>query len=118
VSLVGAYGIVQASEPLVELLTRRDVFGLRRGLRLKAIKALGNLHDPAVLPRLRHLFRGGLFGVWREERLAAYATLVCYPVESRRPFLERGLRSKDPELRAICVRLEGAELASLDETRA
>jgi HEAT repeat protein len=118
VSLIGAYGIVQASEPLVELLSRRDFWGLRRGLRLKAIKALANLHDPAVLPRLRHLFRGGLFGVAREERLASYSALVCYPVESRRPFLERGRRSKDPELRAICARLEDAALASLEETRA
>jgi HEAT repeat protein len=118
VSLAGAHGLADACDPLRELLSRRDLFGRQRALRLRAIKVLATLRDPS-LPRHPRLFRGGLFGAAREERLAAFAALACYPVEIREPLVARGMRSRDAELKAICLRLQDSAVsARLEETHA
>jgi len=75
-------------------------------LRIKALKALGDLGDPAVLPRLDHYFRSPLFTmVSLEERRAAFRSLSLYPPEARRPYVERGRGTRDPEIRRVCERL-------------
>jgi hypothetical protein len=84
-----------------------DLLGKRRTLRIKALKALGDLGDPAVLPRLDRYFRSPLLTmVSLEERRAAFRSLPLYPPEARRPYVERGLRARDPEIRRLCERLE------------
>src|SRR5689334_21983771 len=52
IMLVGNYGIKEAVQPLLRLLDGKDIFGARRGLRLRAIKALGELADPAALQQM------------------------------------------------------------------
>jgi HEAT repeat protein len=105
--LAGSYGIKEAAAPLLAIVGGFDVLGKRRSLRIKALKALGDLGDPAVLPRLDHYFRSPLFTmVSLEERRAAFRSLPLYPPEARRPYVERGLRTRDPEIRRLCERLE------------
>jgi HEAT repeat protein len=106
ISLVGNYGIKEGIDLLIELLAGRDVFGKRRPLRIRAIKALGELAEPAVLPRMEHLFQESVLP-WpsREERRAAYESLAGYPSEARLAFVERGMRSRDSQIRDICRRL-------------
>lgn len=113
ISLVGAYEIGQAVAPLAALLRRWDFFALRRPVRLRALKTLGRLGDPAALPLLEPFFKERLVQVRaREERIAAFAALADYGAEARRPYLERGLRSRDPEVRAACERVRaGGERA-------
>jgi hypothetical protein len=41
-----------------------------------------------------------------KERRAAFRSLPLYPPEARRPYVERGLRARDPEIRRLCERLE------------
>ncbi|PYQ43218.1 MAG: hypothetical protein DMF77_10670 [Acidobacteria bacterium] len=41
-----------------------------------------------------------------EERRAAFRSLSLYPSEARRPYVERGLRTRDPEIRRVCERLD------------
>lgn len=59
-----------------------------------------------MLARLERFFRD-----WRvplvdvEERRAAYRLLEVYPEEIRAPYVERGRRSRDQVIRAICERL-------------
>lgn len=106
VTMAGNYGIKEAVDPLLEIVADWDVFGRRRSIRVKALKALGELADPDALPRLERFFRN-----WRvplvslDERRTAYRSLQAYPVEARTTWVERGLRSGDEEIRRICVAL-------------
>ena len=109
IALVGNYGIKEAVNPLLQILARRDFFGSRRSIRILAIKALGELAEPEALPQMQHLFSTS-FLPWpnRAERQAAFESLAAYPPEARAPFVERGLRSRDPQIRMICRRLAEA----------
>jgi HEAT repeat protein len=74
---------------------------------VRALKALGELAEPDVLPRLKRFFSDSLLP-WpaREERVAAYESLNGYPLEARAEFVKKGLRSRDPLVREICRRLD------------
>jgi HEAT repeats len=109
VLLTGQHGIAQATDLLVEILLRWDLLGRRRSLRLKALRALADLADPTVLPRLRRFFREWPFPlVAREERRAAYRFLHSYDAAARAPWVARGRRSRDPVIRDICAGLARA----------
>ena len=106
VTLAGNYGIKEAVDPLLEVVADWDVFGRRRSIRVKALKALGELADPVALPRLEHFFRNWLVPlVSLDERRTAYRSLQTYPAEARTTLVERGLRSHDEEIRRICLDL-------------
>lgn len=110
VELAGEHAMAEAAEPLADLLTSWDPFGARRSLRLKALRALGALGEPRVLDRLRHLaHRFALPPTAREERIAFYRSLAGYPVEARRRFVERGLRSGVREIRRLARELAAAD---------
>jgi hypothetical protein len=117
IGLVGSYNITQGVAPLLALLRRWDPLRLRRGVRVHAMRTLGRLADPAALPHLEPWFRDRLSFKPRAERLAAFEALGGYPETARRPFVERGLRSRDAEVRAVCARVTAAPAQrSLDET--
>jgi hypothetical protein len=106
VALAGSYGIKEAVGPLLKIVEGLDLMGKRRSLRVKALKALGELADPSVLPGLERYFANSLVPlVALEERRVAFRSLLSYPPEARRPLVERGLRSRDPEIRRICEAL-------------
>ena len=106
IALVGSYQIKEAVEPLLEVLARGDLFFTRTALRVRAIKALGELAEPLALTELTPFFSNSILP-WpaREERRAAYESLAAYPRDARDLFVTRGLKSRDPEIRAICRRL-------------
>ena len=106
IALVGNYGIKEAVDPLLQILARRDFLGRKRPLRILAIKALGELAEPGALPQMDHLFSTS-FLPWpnRNERKAAFESLAAYPQDARAPFVARGLRSRDPQIRNICRKL-------------
>lgn len=108
IGLVGSYGIKEAVGPLLEIVAGNDIFGVRRPLRVRAIKALGELADPRALPELARFFRRS-FLPWPslQERRAAYESLAGYPPDARGPFIEEGLKSRDATVREICKRLSG-----------
>ena len=106
ISLAGSYAIAEAVEPLLGIVDGWDILGQRRSLRLRALRALGELADPAALPRLEHFFKNRIIPVVsREERRAAYRALQTYPIPAREEIVQRGLRSRDGEIRALCERL-------------
>lgn len=102
--LAGKYGIAEAVEPIVAYLAAWDPLGRRRSVRLKAIRALAAIGDPAALAGLAR-FRGGFhpFGPAIEERRELYRTLPAYPEESYSEWIESGLRSRDPEIRRLAA---------------
>lgn len=103
VLLTGQHGITQATDLLVEILRRWDVLGRRRSIRLKALRALADLGDPAVLPRIAHVFREWPFPIVAlEERRAAYRLLGSYDEAARAAYVARGQRSRDAMIREIC----------------
>jgi HEAT repeats len=106
ISLVGSYGIKEGVDPLLKILAKRDVFASRTQIRVRAIKALGELAQPEALERMKHLFVE-TYLPWPAlpERRAAFETLASYPAEARQPFVEKGLKSRDPIVRDICRRL-------------
>jgi len=105
-TLVGSYGIKEGVGPLLRILKGNDVLGARRSLRLKALRSLGELGDPRALGDLQRFFEPSLLP-WpsRQERQVAWESLQKYPAEARMPFVEKGLRSRDPHVRAICKSL-------------
>jgi hypothetical protein len=109
-TLVASYGIKEAVGPLLKILDGRDVIGAKRVLRIRAIKALGELAEPAALPQLERFFRDP-FLPWPslDERRAAFESLAAYPPEARQQFIEIGLTSRDPHIRSICQRLAAKE---------
>jgi hypothetical protein len=103
VLLSGQHGITQATDLLVEILARWDFLGRRRSLRLKALRALADLADPTVLPRLDRFFRERPFPlVALEERRAAYRLLGSYDPTARARYVARGEKSRDSLIRDIC----------------
>jgi len=106
VAAVATQKIASGRDPLVAFLQQSDRLGRQRALRIQALRALGQLGDPAALPGIRHLFRGLLGGTHADERRAAYASLAFYPQAARQPFVDGGLRSTDGQVRAISARLK------------
>jgi HEAT repeat protein len=106
VELAGQLGDPAMVEPLLELLAPWDLRGRRRAVRVAALHALGRVGRPEALPRLARYFRTG-WGPFppAAERRAAYESLHGYPPDARFELVERGARSRDPEIRAICERL-------------
>jgi hypothetical protein len=75
---------------------------LRRGVRLKALRALAAIGDPAALAGLgRFRARFQLLPPALEERRELYRTLRSYPAQARRTWVESGLRSRDPAIRRL-----------------
>src|SRR5207245_7343432 len=109
ITLIGSYGIKEGVPPLLRVLAGNDFFGGRRALRVKTIRALGELGEPSALHGMQHLFgEAFFFWPWKEERHAAWESLAGYPKEARAPLVEQGLRWRDPNIRGICVRLSQA----------
>lgn len=108
IGLVGSYGIKEAVGPLLTILIGRNLFGKRHALRVRAIKALGEIGLSDALPGLQQFFSDSVLP-WppAEERRAAYESLAGYPPEARQGLVQKGLRSRDPEVRRICRRLSG-----------
>jgi HEAT repeat protein len=106
IALVGSYGIREAVDPLLQIVAGNDVWGARRPLRVRALRALGELAEPSALPRLDRFFTDSFFP-WpaREERRVAYETLAAYPPDARAPFVERGRKSRDPYVRDLCEKM-------------
>jgi len=107
VALVGNAKIKEGVGPLLQIVAGNDVFGSHRSLRVKAIRALGELGEPAALPQLDRFFRDS-FLPWpaKEERLAAWESLAGYPRDARMELVERGARSRDASVRQICERMQ------------
>ena len=109
ITLIGSYGIKEGVQPLLRVLEGNDIFGTKRSRRVKCIRALGELGEPEALPALERFF-GEAFFFWpsKEERFAAWESLGGYPKHTRTQFVERGLQSRDPNIREICVRISAA----------
>ena len=106
VALIGSNGMKEGVQPLLRVLDGTDFFRRRQSLRVKSIRALGELGEPTALPALERFF-GDPFFLWpsKAERHAAWESLSGYPKESRAALIERGLRSSDGTVRGICIRL-------------
>lgn len=97
-------GDARALEPLLDLVVPLDPLGRNRELRVKALLALGDAGDPRVLPRIKRYF-SALSVDHADERRAAFQSLRGYPPAARAPWLAKGVRSRDPEVRELCRRL-------------
>ncbi len=106
IGIFGASRIEKAKEPLVRLLKSSSKPGRHRGVRLRAIRALGEIGDPAVLPELAPFFRSWFSTVGTEERQVAFRSLALYPDEARKPWIKKGRLSPDPVVREICRSLD------------
>lgn len=106
ITLVGNYGIVEAVDPLLRIVEPVDLFGRRRSVRILAFRALGELKVPSTLPRLRRYFKDHLLPiVSAEEHQAAFEMLESFPPADRAEYVQWGLRSRNPRVRAMAERL-------------
>jgi HEAT repeat protein len=100
--LAGKYGIAEAVPAIVEYLSAWDPLGRKRAIRLKAIRALAAIGDPAALRGLSRFHgRMGPFLPSIEERRELYRTLPAYPEAAYQDWIVAGLRSRDPEIRRL-----------------
>jgi len=105
--LAGEHAIAEAVEPIVAYLRAWDPFGWRRAVRLKAIRALAAIGDPAALAELgRFRVRYQLLPPAIEERRELYRTLPSYPEEARKIWIKSGLRSRDAAIRRLCAAMD------------
>ena len=106
VELAGQHGGPAMVDPLLDVLAPWDLRGRRRPVRVAALQALGRMGRPEALPRLGRFFRErwGPFPSTAERR-AAYESLQGYAPDARHALVERGARSRDHEIRALCERL-------------
>ncbi len=106
ITLVGNYGIKEAVDPLLHVIRGSDIFGARRALRIRVIKALGELGVPAALPRMQRFFSNSRLP-WpaRDERRAAFESLAGYAADARAALVKKGLASRDAAVRTICRRM-------------
>jgi FOG: HEAT repeat len=109
IALVGSYGIREAVGPLLRLLGGKAFFGARRSIRIKSLKALGEIGDAQALQGLGPFLTSSRLP-WpaREERYTAWQSLAHYPPDARGPFVQRGLQSSDRNVRAICERMKAS----------
>ncbi len=109
VALAGNYAIKEAVEPLLRIIQNNDYFGANRPLRVKVIRALGEIGDPRALAAMQKFFTSSLLP-WppREERYAAWVSLTGYPAEARKQLVANGLKSSDGHVREICSRIRNA----------
>jgi HEAT repeats len=110
VTLIGNYGVKEAIGPLLTILNKRDVFASYESLRVLAIKALGEIGDPIALISMQQFFSDSILP-WptMEERRAAYESLIGYPIETRKAFVDKGLKSRDAGVRKICRQMAGRD---------
>jgi HEAT repeat protein len=107
--LAGQHGSADMVEPLLRVLAPWDLRGRRRSVRVAALHALGRIGRPEALPRLGRFLRDRWLPlVSSVERRAAYESLHGYAPDARAAWVARGLRSRDPEVRALCDRLARA----------
>jgi HEAT repeat protein len=108
--LSASYGIKEAVDPLLRMVGERDLLGIRKQTRMHAIRALGDLAEARALDGMQQFFTDS-FLPWppRDERRVAFESLAGYAADARLPILEKGLKSRDPVVREICLKLKGAE---------
>ncbi|MCL5024367.1 MAG: hypothetical protein M1497_13575 [Nitrospirae bacterium] len=104
IRLAGAYKVREAVPYLLEILERKDLFGIELHYKLSVVRALGEIGDPRALDALMRLCRARslLYRSRMEEiRGEILKSLSQYPPASVRPLLERGLTSRDKEIRTM-----------------
>jgi len=90
--------------PASVVVERTDDFVARveeLGLEGVVAKRLGSTYIPG-----RRCTAWVKFKLRREERLAPWESLQRYPAAARDKLVQRGLRSQDPQIRAICTNLQ------------
>ncbi|HEX7192573.1 MAG TPA: HEAT repeat domain-containing protein [Thermoanaerobaculia bacterium] len=110
IMLAANYGIKEAVDPLLRIVSERDLLGTRKQTRMHAIRALGELAESRALVALQQFFTDSILP-WppRDERRVAFESLSGYEAGARLPIVEKGLKSRDPVVREICQKLKGAE---------
>jgi len=110
IMLSASYGIKEAVEPLLRMVGERDLLGIRKQTRMHAIRALGELAEARALDGMQQFFTDSILP-WppRDERRVAFESLAGYATDARLPIVEKGLKSRDPVVREICLKLKGAD---------
>lgn len=108
VRLVGAYRIRDAVPYLLSFLEKRDLFGTEAYYKISVVRALGEIGDSRTVDTLSRLYdsKSLLYRAAMEElKVEIFRSLQNYPFLLVRPLLERGLNSKNKEIRSISENL-------------
>jgi hypothetical protein len=108
VQVAGQHGGAATVDRLLDVVTPLDPLGRHRDLRVRSLLALGAIGDAGVLPRIKRYF-SPLAVDALEERRAAFRSLQGYPASARAPWVAKGLKSRDGEIRDVCRRLSRLE---------
>lgn len=108
IRLTGIYKVKEAVPYLLDILEKKSLFGTEWWYKVSVVKALGEIGDTRALDKLMRLYdsRNILYkSVMQELKVEIFRGLSNYPPSSVKHFLERGLASKNQEIRAISEKL-------------
>lgn len=108
VKLAGLYRITEAVPHITAMLEERDILGAKSYYRVDLIRSLGEIGDPKALKTLLKLYNSKSILYWRvleNLKVEIFKSLSNYPLQSIKPFVEQGLRSKSEEILSISKEL-------------
>ncbi|MDA8239991.1 MAG: HEAT repeat domain-containing protein [Nitrospiraceae bacterium] len=113
IKLAGVHRCSDAVPDLVDMLRKRDLFGTESYYRIPAVRALGEIGDPAAIDALVKLCRSTTLlyrSSFEELKVEIFRSLKNYPRERIAPLLDIGMKSRNEEIRSItCSLLRGGE---------
>lgn len=108
VRLSGMYRVKEAVPYLLDILEKKGLFGTEWSYMTSVVKALGDIGDPKALDTLTRLyqFKAMLYKSAMEElKVEIFRSLSNYPAAAVKPLLERGLTSRNREIKAMSEKL-------------
>lgn len=108
VRLVGMYKVKEAVSYLLEILEKKGLFGTEWYYMTSVVKALGDIGDPRALDTLTRLYQSKTMlykSAMEELKVEIFKSLSNYPQAAVKSLLERGLTSKNKEIKAISEKL-------------
>ncbi|MCL5024365.1 MAG: HEAT repeat domain-containing protein [Nitrospirae bacterium] len=109
VRLAGAHRVKEAVPYLLEILEKKDLFGREWRYKIPVVKALGDIGDPRAAEALTRLYQSKTMlnkSDMEELKTEIFRSLANYPHSAVKPLLEKGLTSKNNEIRTISEKLK------------
>jgi hypothetical protein len=108
IRLAGIYKVKEAVPDLIDLLGKKDLFGTKSIYKGSVVNALGEIGDPAALRVFRKIYdSNALLNRPELEKLKIdiFRSLHNYPFQEIKPLLEKGLKSRIGDIRAVSEKL-------------
>jgi hypothetical protein len=108
IALAGTYRMKELISEMLQMLKKREIWGIDLYNKIPIIQALGEIGDPRALEALKELLSGKSVlhkRIIEKIKEEIYRTLKNYPPRDIRELIEAGLKSKNEYIREESLRL-------------